>query len=175
MSGLVRFLVACALALVAVEAVAGEQSWELHLPGYSHHFSSPQQPGRHWADLHDGLGLQRTTRNDDTVVRFTAGFMRDSFDNQGLYAGGAIGVRLLRGDVEVDVSAAPMLLYRTTRFDDAHGPAPLKLIPVVMPLLSFEHRASGIGANLTVLPGGNFGKDLQFPGLVFIQLTYRLR
>lgn len=175
MAGLVRFLFACVLAGFALEAVAGEQSWELQLPGYSHHFSPPQQPGRHWTDFHDGLGAQRTTRNDDVVVRFTGGFMRDSFDNQGLYAGAAFGWRLLRGDVEVDLSAAPMLLYRTTRFDDASGPAPLKLIPVVMPILSFEHRASGIGANLTILPGGNFGKDLQFPGLVFIQFTYRLR
>src|SRR5256885_1516003 len=82
-------------------------------------------------------------------------------------------LRLLEGNVEVDLSVAPMLLYRTTRFDDTRGSAPLKLIPVVMPLLSVEHRSSGIGANLTVLPGGNFGKDLQFPGLVFLQFTYR--
>jgi hypothetical protein len=175
MVALVRFLVACVLACFAVDAVAGEESWELHLPGYSHHFSSPQQAGHHWTDFHDGLGVQRTTRNDDWVVRYTGGFMRDSFNNQGLYAGGAIGLRLLRGDLEVDLSAAPMLLYRTTRFDDATGQAPLKLIPVVMPILSFEHRASGIGGNLTILPGGNFGKDLQFPGLIFIQFTYRLR
>lgn len=179
MAGLIRFLVSCALALFAalyaVEAAAGDESWELHLPGYSHHFSAPQAPGRHWTDFHDGLGVQRTTRNEDWVVRYTGGFMRDSFHNQGLYAGGAIGYRLMRGDVEVDISAAPMVLYRTTRFDDATGNAPLKLIPVVMPILSIEHRASGIGANVTVLPGGNFGKDLQFPGLVFVQLTYRFR
>jgi hypothetical protein len=68
-----------------------------------------------------------------------------------------------------------MLLYRTTRFDGARGPAPYKLIPIVMPLLSVEHRASGIGANMTVLPAGNFGKELRFPGLVFVQFTYRLR
>lgn len=175
MVGLIRFLVMGWLACFAADAAAGETSWELQLPGVSHHFSSPQQAGRHWTDFHDGLGVQRTTRNDNLVVRYTAGFMRDSFNNQGLYAGGAIGLRLMRGDVEVDLSAAPMLLYRTTRFDDAAGQAPLKLIPVVMPLLSLEHRASGIGANLTILPGGNFGKDLQFPGLVFIQFTYRLR
>jgi len=65
MSGVVRFLVAFVLALVALDAFAGDESWELQLPGYSHHFSSPQQPGRHWTDFHDGLGVQRTTRNDD--------------------------------------------------------------------------------------------------------------
>ena len=174
MAGWVRLLVACVLAGFAIEAVAAEPTWELQLPGWSYHFGSPQQPGRHWADYHDGLGVQRTTRNEDTVFRYTAGFVRDSFNNQGLYAGGAIGLRTRRGDIDVDLSLAPMLLYRTTRFDDARGKAPYKLIPIVMPILSMEHHATGIGANVTVLPGGNFGKDLHFPGLFFIQFTYRL-
>jgi len=172
---LLRFMLALALAMLAADAVASEDSIELQLPGFSHHFSPPKQEGRKWTDFHDGLGVQYTRRDETFVVRYTAGFMRDSFDNPGLYAGGSIGVRLLEGNVEVDVSAAPMLLYRTTRFDDERGEAPLKLIPVIMPLLSFEHRPSGIGGNLTILPGGNFGKDLQFPGLVFLQFTYRLR
>jgi hypothetical protein len=175
MAGFIRLLVACMLAGFVCEAAAADPTWELHLPGWSYHFGSPQQPGRHWADYHDGLGLQRTTRNEDTVVRYTGGFVRDSFNNQGLYAGGAIGWRLLRGDCDVDLSAAPMLFYRTTRFDDARGKAPYKLIPVIMPILSVEHSASGIGTNVTVLPGGNFGKDLHFPGLFFFQITYRLR
>jgi hypothetical protein len=169
-----RFVFACALCVFAAEALADEKSVELQLPGFSYHFSPPKQEGRSWTDFHDGLGVQFTTRYPQLTVRYTAGFMRDSFNNQGLYAGGSVGLRLLEGDVEVDLSAAPMLLYRTTHFDDAQGDAPLKLIPVIMPLLSFEHRASGIGANLTVLPGGNFGKDLQFPGLIFLQFTYRL-
>jgi len=172
---LLRFVFAGVLGLLAVAGHADEKSLELQLPGFSHHFSPPKQAGRSWTDFHDGLGVQFTTRGEDVVVRYTAGFMRDSFDNQGLYAGGSIGLRVLEGNVEVDLSAAPMLLYRTTRFDDAQGDAPLKLIPVIMPLLSFEHRPSGIGGNLTVLPGGNFGKDLQFPGLIFLQFTYRLR
>lgn len=172
---LLRLLFACALGLFAADVNAEETSLELQLPGLSHHFSSPQQAGRDWTDFHDGLGVQHTTRRARTVLRFTGGFMRDSFNNQGAYAGVAFGLRLLEGDFEVDISAAPMVLYRTTRFDDERGRAPLKVIPVVMPLLSFEHRPSGIGGNLTVLPGGNFGKDLQFPGLVFLQFTYRLR
>jgi hypothetical protein len=172
---LLRFMLACVLGFFAADAIAAEDSLELQLPGISYHFSPPQQEGRSWTDFHDGLGVQFTTRHPKLVVRYTAGFMRDSFNNQGLYAGGSVGLRLLEGDVEIDLSAAPMLLYRTTQFDNASGSAPLKLIPVIMPLLSFEHRPSGIGGNLTILPGGNFGKDLQFPGLVFIQFTYRLR
>ncbi|HYS14651.1 MAG TPA: hypothetical protein VEN28_15175 [Burkholderiaceae bacterium] len=172
---LLRFMLACALGFFAAAVSAAEESVELQLPGFSHHFSPPKLQGRSWTDFHDGLGVQLTTRNPNLVFRYTGGFMRDSFNNQGLYAGGAVGVRLLEGNLEADLSLAPMLLYRTTRFDDARGSAPLKLIPVVMPLLSFEHRPSGIGGNLTVLPGGNFGKDLQFPGLIFLQFTYRLR
>lgn len=172
---LLRFVLACALGLLAADARADEKSIELQLPGVSYHFSPPKQEGRSWTDFHDGLGVQFTTRGENLVVRYAAGFMRDSFDNQGLYAGGSLGLRVLEGNVEVDLSAAPMLLYRTTRFDDAQGSAPLKLIPVIMPLLSFEHRPSGIGGNLTVLPGGNFGKDLQFPGLAYLQFTYRIR
>jgi hypothetical protein len=170
----IRLFVAVMLACLVSEARADETSTELQLPGYSYHFGSPQQPGRHWTDFHDGLGVQRTSRGDDWTVRYTAGFMRDSYNNQGLYAGGAIGLRLATGDVEWDLSAAPMLLYRTMRFDDARGKAPMKLIPAIMPILAFEHRATGIGGNITVLPGGNFGKDLHFPGLVYIQFTYRL-
>jgi hypothetical protein len=175
MAVFLRLLFVCVLGFATRDALGAEESLELQLPGLSHHFSAPKAEGRSWRDLHDGLGVQLTKRDGNVVVRYTAGFMRDSFANQGLYAGGAIGWRLLEGSVELDISAAPMLLYRTTRFDDATGSAPLKLIPVIMPLISFEHRASGIGGNLTVLPGGNFGKDLQFPGLVFLQFTYRLR
>ena len=172
---LFRVLLAFVLALCAAEVHAAEESLELHLPGLSHHFGSPQQAGRSWTDFHDGLGVQWTRRDTKMVVRYTAGFMRDSFGAQGLYAGGSIGYRLLEGDHEIDLAAAPLVLYRTTRFDDESGKAPYKVIPVIMPLLSYEHRASGFGGNLTILPAGNFGKDLRFPGLIFVQFTYRLR
>lgn len=175
MVALLRLLVGCCLALFTGGVAAGAHSLEVQLPGFTHHFGSPSQPGRHWTDFHDGLGIQRTTRNSATTIRYTAGFMRDSFRKQGLYAGASFGYRLWQGEFEVDASLAPMVLYRTTRFDDERGTAPYKVIPVVMPLLCVEHRASGIGANLTVLPGGNFGKDLRFPGLAFLQITIRLR
>jgi len=170
-----RLLIAFFVAFFAADVRAAEESLDLHLPGISHHFGSPGVEGRKWTDFHDGLGLQLTQRYSSTTVRYTAGFIRDSFGAQGLYAGGSIGYRLLEGNHEVDLSAAPVLLYRTTRFDDARGNAPYRLIPVILPILGYEHRASGIGANLTILPGGNFGEDLHFPGLSFVQFTYRIR
>ena len=146
-------------------------SWELQLPGVSHHFSAPQKAGKSWNQFHDGLGLQTTRVTGDRVVRYTAGFMRDSFGKQGLYVGGAYGMRLLdESGYYVDLSAAPMLLYRTIKFDTNDR----VLIPIVLPMLSFEHKASGIGANITVLPGGNMGKNLRFPGLIYLQFSYRL-
>lgn len=155
----------------AVAQQAPRETWELQLPGISHHFGKPEVAGRSYNEFHDGLGLQLTRVKPAYVTRYTAGFMRDSFNKQGGYAGASLAWRAMDGDFTVDAGAAAMLLYRTTGFkrDD------LKLIPVVLPMLSIEHKASGIGGNLTVLPAGNFGKDLRFPGLIFLQFTYRLR
>jgi hypothetical protein len=150
-------------------------TWELQLPGLSYHFGSPHQPGKKYREFHDGLGLQRTSVHPNYVVRYTAGFLRDSFNNQGLYAGASISYRFYDEGLKAELGLAPMLLYRTTRFDNDRGNAPLKLIPIIMPMVILDHPSSGFGANITVLPGGNFGKGLNFPGLVFVQLTYRIR
>jgi hypothetical protein len=170
-----RWFAGAVLGLAAVASPANAQetseSWQLHLPGVSHHFGKPEEAGRQYNELHDGLGLQRTQVKPSYVTRYTAGFMRDSFDKQGGYAGASIGLRLMDGNVTVDAGGAAMLLYRTTGFAKSDR----KLIPVVLPMLSVEHKSSGIGGNVTVLPAGNFGKDLRFPGLIFLQFTYRLR
>ena len=161
----------CALASGLARAQYGGETLELQLPGVSHHFGAPRQTGKSWNEVHDGLGIQSTRVRGDQVRRMTAGFMRDSFGKQGLYAGGSFGLRLVDGEVSLDAAVAPMLLYRTTKFDSGNR----KAIAVVLPTISLQHQASGIGANLTVLPAGNFGKDLKFPGLIYLQFTYRLR
>ncbi|HEU0203854.1 MAG TPA: hypothetical protein VFR86_25875 [Burkholderiaceae bacterium] len=168
-------LVIAFLALPCAARAANEPAWELQLPGVSYHFGSPDQPGKRWKQFHDGLGLQRTAPGERYVWRATAGFMRDSYNHQGLYAGASVGYRVYDSSVKAELAAAPMLLYRTTRFDDHRGKAPHRLIPIVMPMIILSHPESGFGANITVLPGGNFGKDLHFPGLIYVQLTYRLR
>jgi hypothetical protein len=155
-------------------AARAERSIELHLPGISHHFGVPKVEGRSWNELHDGLGVQFTDvsgASHDRVRRLTAGFMRDSFGKQGLYAGASYGLRLADDAVSIDALVSPMLLLRTVNFDSTAR----KLIPIVLPTVSFQHKASGVGGNLTVLPAGNFGKDLKFPGLIYLQFTYRLR
>lgn len=152
-------------------------TWELQLPGISHHFGTPSQANKSYRHFHDGLGIQRTDDRGEHVVRYSAGFMRDSFGHQGLYIGGSVGYRFNPSDTwRTDVSAAPMLLYRTTRFDDqVHGNAPYRWIPIVLPVVAVQHKPSGIGANIIATPGGNFGKNLKFPGLIYAQFTYRLR
>lgn len=155
-------------------AAAADESIELQLPGVSHHFGAPKVAGRSWNEFHDGFGVQFTEvrgMRADRVRRATAGFMRDSFGKQGLYAGVSYGLRLHDEGVSIDAAAAPMLLLRTVNFDSTAR----KLIPIVLPTVSVHHKASGIGGNLTVLPAGNFGKDLKFPGLIYLQFTYRIR
>lgn len=167
-----RAVVGAALCLVgAAQATEGRRTVELQLPGVSYHFSDPSKPGKSWNQFHDGLGVQTTEVRGSRVIRYTVGFMRDSFGKQGLYAGGAYGLRWIDGqDYNIDLSAAPMLLYRAVKFDTDDR----KLIPIVLPMISLEHKRSGVGANITVLPGGNFGKDLRFPGLIYLQFNYRL-
>lgn len=166
--------IAC-LALPTLSEAADAPTWELQLPGVSYHFGSPDQPGKRWKQFHDGLGLQRTVDGERYVWRATAGFMRDSYNHQGLYAGGSLGYRVYDSSVKAELAAAPMVLYRTTRFDDHRGKAPHRVIPIIMPMIILNHPESGFGANITILPGGNFGKDLHFPGLIYVQLTYRIR
>ncbi|GIL04053.1 hypothetical protein FBR04_03270 [Betaproteobacteria bacterium PRO7] len=169
-----RTLAAALLALGVGAAHADGRSgiaWHLHLPAVSHHFGPPADETRSWNELHDGLGVQRTAVRDRRVSRMTAGFMRDSFGRQGLYLGAALGLRRQAHGWSFDATLAPMVLYRTRSFASSARAA----IPLLLPMFSIEHRASGFGANLTALPAGNFGKQLRFPGLMFVQFTYRVR
>jgi hypothetical protein len=162
--------------LIGAGSVSAEVGYELILPAVSHHFDDPVIPGKRWNEFHDGLGLSRTDVRDSFVLRAFGGFIRDSFDKQGLYFGAAASLRLIDRDIALDIGIAPMMLYRTTRFDSAtRGKAPHRWIPVALPVASIEHRATGIGAHISLLPGGNFGKEMSFPALALVQFWYRLQ
>jgi hypothetical protein len=172
---------AIGLALAMSSAPAAQaQHWDVQMPGMSHHFERPRKRGAVWNERHDGFGLQRTVELDAArlhagwVWRESAGVMVDSFGNPGAYAGAGLAWRQRRARFDVDAGLAPMLLYRTTRFDDWRGPAPLKLIPAVLPTFSLQHRPSGTGANIIAVPALTMGADFRMPGLVFVQLTRRL-
>lgn len=151
----------------------GRESWSVQLPGISRHFSKPRQAGMRFNETHDGLGMQATRPREDWLVTWSAGVMRDSYDNQSAYAGAAFMRRLRGFDLSVDVGLSPMLLYRSFRFDDWRGDAPMRVFPVVLPTVTLTHR-DGLGANLIAIPPGNYGKNLTLPGVVFLQFTQRI-
>ncbi len=163
----------------ATEVRAQGQHWDMQMPGMSHHFDKPRKRGAQWNESHDGFGLQRSVALDDGigsgwVWRDSVGVMVDSFGNPGGYAGAGPAWRERRANFDIDAGLAPMLLYRTTRFDDWRGPAPMRLIPAVLPTLTLQHRPSGAGANIIAVPSMNLGGDYRMPGLVFLQFTRRM-
>jgi hypothetical protein len=160
-------------AATAQLSTSGKQ-WALQLTGISHHFGKPRQTGMRFNETHDGLGMQQTQSRQGWITTVSFGVMKDSYDNQSAYAGGAVARRLRGHDLSVDVCLAPMLLYRTTRFDDWRGDAPLRLIPALLPTVTLNHR-DGLGANLVALPRGNYGQNFKLPGVVFLQVTQRLQ
>ena len=164
-----------------VPAHATASNWELQLPGMSQHFEKPRKRGAEWNQYHEGMGLQRTIDVDRNrldggwVLRYSGGFMLDSYGNESGYLGAGLAWRRRSTIFDVDAGVAPMLLYRTTRFDDPRrGPAPLRLIPAMLPTLSVEHRQSGIGANIILVPAMDLGRDFRMPGLAFVQFTRKL-
>jgi hypothetical protein len=161
------------LPLGAASGSSGIQ-WAVQFTGVSYHFGKPRQPGLRYNETHDGLGMQHSQTHNGWIKTVSVGVMRDSYDNPSAYAGGALARRLRGHDLSVDVGVAPMLFYRTTRFDDWRGDAPLRLVPAVLPTVTLSHRG-GLGANLVALPRGNYGRDLRLPGLVFLQITQRLK
>jgi hypothetical protein len=83
---------------------------EVQLAGVSHHFSAPRAVGREWNEQHDGLGVQRSRLEDGRVLRYSAGYMRDSHGKQGLYAGLSLSRHLQYFSHSLDYGIAPMLL-----------------------------------------------------------------
>ncbi|MCU0950348.1 MAG: hypothetical protein MUC68_04640 [Burkholderiaceae bacterium] len=172
--GKVTAIIAAMLATAGAQA-APAITHELQITGISHHFNAPQAAGRDWNQNHDGLGLQRTRVESGRALRYSAGFMRDSHGKQGLYAGLAYSLHGRRHGHALDLGIAPMLLWRTTRFDSVRlGPAPHRLVPALLPMFNYQHLPSGFGANVTAMPQVRLSEELQYPALVFVQFTKRL-
>lgn len=170
-------LAAVVASLAAMQAQAADVrvTHELRLAGMSHHFEPPRARDRSWNENHDGLGIQRSLRRDGRVLRYSAGYMRDSHGKQGLYAGLALSRHVQYHAHSLDLGVAPMLLWRTTRFDSARlGPAPHRLVPALLPVLAYEFVPAGIGAHLTAMPQVKIGQA-EYPGMVFLQFTLKMR
>jgi hypothetical protein len=158
---------------------AGEElRWDLSsrpavailLPGMSHHFQSPANTTRKWNETHDGIGLEtRSKWNEaDWYFKTAIGLMRDSVDSWGAYGGAVWQKRVFDGESwVVDAGGGVFLFYRALHFDGNR-----MWLPGALPVLSLEHKNTGIGLNILYVP--HFKTDAgEMPAVLFAQLTKR--
>jgi len=174
-----RILLAACLAAASIPLVAAEQpttltnlttpSWALQVSGISYHFSPPsgKYALKKWNEQNWGLGLEyRKNTRPGYWLKATGGFMLDSTDTWSTYVGAALQKRLVDGEVSVDAGAAGFIFYRGLE----NGRK--RLLPAVLPVVSIEHRATGLGLNLLAVPEFK-AQGMHSPTVVFAQLTYR--
>lgn len=142
----------------------------LQLPGMSHHFEEPKEPGRRWNENNTGIGLEwrSPVGTNGWTNKTTVGLMRDSHGKWGGYGGYAWQYRLVDGaSWQLDAGAGAFLFYRTVKFDGK-----LKLVPGVLPVLSIEHKPSGYGMNVLFVPNVKIG-NYDMPAVLYAQFTKR--
>lgn len=159
--------------------VAEPLAWDLSsrpatillLPGVSHHFQAPENSSRKWNQAHAGVGLARRSKWDEPGWYFktAAGVMRDSVESWGAYGGVAWQYRVF-DDASwlVDAGAGGFLFYRALKFD-----GPRVWLPGVLPVLSVEHKRTGLGINVLYVPNVRVDAG-EMPAVIFVQLTKRL-
>lgn len=161
----------------AQDTPAGEElRWDLSnrpavaiiLPGMSRHFQAPENTARKWNETHAGLGLESRSKWDDNGWYFkkAIGVMRDSVESWGAY-GGAVWQKRIYEDASlvVDAGGGVFLFYRALHFDGEH-----LWLPGLLPVLSVEHKSTGIGLNILYVP--HFKTDAgEMPAVLFAQLT----
>lgn len=174
--GFVRPALPCALAAVLLSgasnahAQAPERRWALHLPGTSHHFNPPTAPGRHWNEWHPSLGLEHRAPLDERwpgwTRRLAGGLLKDSLARWGGYAAASAQRRLWENaHWRVEAGAGAFVFYRTFDWERER-----RLMPAVLPVVSVEHRPSGLGANVLAVPHFRT-RSGEMPGVLFAQLT----
>ena len=173
-----RASLACALAAVSWAAAAQTPcepcgaSWALELSGYSHHFQPPsgQYALKRWNDRNVGLGLEyRRPWTGGLWVKWTGGAMLDSTNTWSVYGGGVLQMRVLDSRAfSVDAGAGVFLFNRG--FESGQrgwvaGP---------LPVLSLEHRPTGLGLSFSFVPKCDLGGRMESPATLYVQATYRI-
>lgn len=158
---------------------AGEElQWDLSsrpavailLPGMSHHFQAPEATNRKWNETHAGLGLETRSKwnEDDWYFKTAIGVMRDSVDSWGGYGGAVWQKRVFDGASWVaDAGGGLFLFYRALHFDGER-----MWLPGALPVLSVEHKHTGIGLNVLYVPHFKTNAG-EMPAVLFAQLTKR--
>lgn len=163
----------------AADTPAGEElRWDLSnrpavaiiLPGMSHHFQAPKNTTRKWNETHAGIGLETRSKWGDNgwIFKKAVGIMRDSVESWGAYGGAVWQKRVLESPSwVVDAGGGAFLFYRALHFDGER-----MWLPGLLPVVSVEHKSTGIGLNVLYVP--NFQTDAgEMPAVIFAQLTKR--
>lgn len=158
--------------IATVEADELEHSrWALQASGYTHHFQGTHRSAHpDWNSSTVGLGIQYDMSNK-VASRWTtilsAGFMRDSYSMDGLYAGTARMYRINDSRIQAKIGGSAFLAYRALEWDQNR-----RLTLLIMPVLSLEDSRSGLGLNITASPSVCYNQR-KIASFVFFQGTYR--
>ena len=143
--------------------------WHLHTGGLSHHFEQTDASGRQWNENHPGIGLEyRQRRSARWDARYTLGFMQDSREQPGGYAGAAYVRQFNRnGDFSPAIGIGAYAFYRSRSWN-----GDMTLVPAILPTVSFGLFKNRVGVNILTIPKVSlFGK--RSTPLIFAQFTFR--
>ncbi|MFK7967261.1 MAG: hypothetical protein AB8C46_25155 [Burkholderiaceae bacterium] len=143
--------------------------WHMHTGGLSRHFEQTDASGREWNENHPGIGLEfRQRRSARWDARYTVGFMQDSREQPGGYAGAAYVRQFNRnGDFSAAIGVGAYAFYRSRSWNGE-----MTLVPAILPTVSFGLFKNRVGVNILTIPKVSlFGK--RSTPLVFAQFTFR--
>ncbi len=143
--------------------------WHMHTGGLSRHFEQTDATGRRWNENHPGVGLEyRQRRSARWDARYTLGFMQDSREQPGGYAGAAYVRQFNRnGDFSAAIGLGAYAFYRSRSWNGE-----MTLVPAILPTISFGLFKNRVGVNILTIPKVSlFGK--RSTPLVFAQFTFR--
>jgi hypothetical protein len=145
--------------------------WALQVSGYTHHFQGTHRRAHpDWNSNNAGLGIQYDMPGQAAspwTTVLSAGFMRDSYGTEGLYAGAARLYRINDSRIQARIGGGAFAAYRALDWDDSR-----KLTLLIMPILSFEDTRSGLGLNITASPSIRYNSR-KLASFIFFQGTYR--
>lgn len=130
-----------------------------------------QQKG--WTNVNPAIGLERrTTRYGDYAAKEFVGIVKDSYGRPSAMIGAARMWLLFEGRIRIEAGVTGLLWYRTIgQWSD--GSFDRKLVPLLLPVLSVDDKASGLGLNFSFVPGIRYhGTEYSVPTLM-LQTTYR--
>lgn len=140
----------------------------LQLPGMSHHFQEPKAPGRRYNENHAGIGVEWRSLPAPSgwLTKASVGLMEDSLFAWGAYAGYVWQKRLVdTQNWSLDAGGGVFLFYRTFDFEGEH-----RLVPGPLPVVSVEHKGTGIGMNILFVPHVKLGSR-EMPAVLYAQFT----